>query len=128
MSNRVKAVPHYKTDPTDPNGGDGLAAERIVNPNASTVARTIFLNPEAGTLSRVRPARISKAKRIRSMSKPNLDETAMSRFEDARNRFHEAMRKAAPYAHPKEVEEPRAADLWRNGTLAMSASSRLSLA
>jgi hypothetical protein len=25
MSNRVKAVPHYKTDPTDPNGGDGIS-------------------------------------------------------------------------------------------------------
>jgi hypothetical protein len=62
------------------------------------------------------------------MSKLNLNEAARERFEDARSRFHEAMRKAAPYAHPKEVKEPRAADLSRNGTMAMSASSRVSLA
>jgi hypothetical protein len=45
------------------------------------------------------------------MSEPNLDEAARSRFEDARRRLHEAMRKAAPYVHPKVVAEPRAADL-----------------
>lgn len=49
------------------------------------------------------------------MPKLKLDDETGKRIEDAKGRFHVAMKKIAPYVRPKEVEEPRATDFWRNG-------------